>query len=887
MEQLHYTSCPVGYGLGTANGYQVKRKSTGFPVAGDWARGLAFRSFVPGTTTLAPGALRYWLDGDAAAVTWISPRATEYETERGGWGRPGGSFAHIIRLDEYELKALAHWPAGLYDRPFWCRSDPAPSQGQPPPPLSLKRDQLMVAPRFSAVRRLLEPGETVELLARLLSATAEAARTGRTLFIIDAPERLGRRMGLLTFAFPEVMRGDLTFSTYHNSPATLPGFRLHGTIAAAQPDRAAMLGQGIVADMGKHSFEPRIDTALWAITLADWIVKGFALDEATWQLFNRSASAAPGPESLEVSWSDDRLDELINTAVENLEGQSRTSETSAKGDRSEVRPTQVVPAGKPVADASASSSLGSVSHGTPPAIGIDLGTTFSVAAYLDPQGRPTSILNSHGDLLTPSVVLLEEGAVVVGKEAVAASVLEPERVADCVKRDMGAKAYRKKINDREMPPEVISAMILRQLKTDAERRLGTLTHAVITVPAYFDEPRRRATVDAGRLAGLDVLDIVNEPTAAALAYAYQLGLFDQQGQWKDEKPFKALVYDLGGGTFDITVVELKSGSFRALATDGDVYLGGKDWDAKLVEIAAQRFQREHGTDPRSDPISLQELTLAAEAAKRTLSERARALLVVNHRGQRLKVEISREEFEDATAPLLERTRVTTELVVEQAALTWPEIDRVLLVGGSTRMPMVTRMLQELTGTVPDTSLAADEAVAHGAAVYASLLRPQPGAAATGFAITNVNSHSLGLSVIEPTTKVRLNQILIPKNTPLPHSVTRQFKTEKPGQRSVLLRVLEGESENPHDCSHIGEGIIRDLPADLPAGWPVEVTYTYRANGRLRIVGKLVGHDAAVTTVFKRINDLSSDDFAFWIECLSDRANRPRDASESHDPLDDS
>jgi len=469
---------------------------------------------------------------------------------------------------------------------------------------------------------------------------------------------------------------------------------------------------------------------------------------------------------------------------------------------------------------------------------------------------------------------------VVGKEAIAASVIEPERVADCVKRDMGAKAYRKTINGREMPPEVIASMILRQLKTDAERRLGSVTQTVITVPAYFDEPRRRATVDAGRLAGLDVLDIINEPTAAALAYAYQLGLFDRQGRWKDEKPFKALVYDLGGGTFDITVVELKSNSFRALATDGDVYLGGKDWDAKVVEIAAGRFQQDRGSDPRDDPISLHQLTLAAEGAKRTLSERARAMLVVHHRGERLKVEISREQFEEATAPLLERTRVTTEIVMMQAGLTWSEIDRVLLVGGSTRMPMVTRMLQELSGKTPDASLAVDEAVAHGAALYAGLLQQQPGQSATDFSITNVNSHSLGLTAIDPTTKIRANQILIPKNTPLPHSVTRRFQTLKPRQRSVKLTILEGESEDPHACAQIGIGIISGVPPDLPAGWPIDVTYTYQANGRLRILGRLAGHDAAVTTVFKRVNDLSSDDFNFWIECLSERANRPRDVSDS-------
>jgi molecular chaperone DnaK len=520
-----------------------------------------------------------------------------------------------------------------------------------------------------------------------------------------------------------------------------------------------------------------------------------------------------------------------------------------------------------------------------PTIGIDLGTTYSVVAYLDSQGRPVSVVNSNGDLLTPSVVLFEDDGVVVGKEAMAASALEPDRVADCVKRDMGGAAYRKPIKGELMPPEVISSMVLRQLKSDAERRLGPVTQAVITVPAYFDEPRRRATADAGRLAGLEVLDIINEPTAAALAYAYQLGLFDRQGAWKDEKPFKALVYDLGGGTFDITVVEIQSGSFRAIATDGDVYLGGKDWDAKLVAIAAERFIQAQGTDPRDDPVSLQDLTLAAEAAKKTLSERARASLIVNHQGRRLKVEVGRDEFEEATAALLERTRATTEIVVREARLSWPEIDRVLLVGGSTRMPMVVRMLRQLTGKTPDGSLPVDEAVAHGAALYAGLLfrKQQTAAPALDFAITNVNSHSLGLVAVDPETKRRTNQILIHKNTPLPHSVTRRFRTLKPGQKSVKLTILEGESEIPEACTQIGIGVIRGLPPNLPAGSPVEVTYTYQPNSRLRIVGWLVGHEAAVTTIFERVNDLSEADFAFWVERLSERANLPRDASAVDTP----
>jgi molecular chaperone DnaK len=576
------------------------------------------------------------------------------------------------------------------------------------------------------------------------------------------------------------------------------------------------------------------------------------------------AGPTPDAEGPDDSWSETHLNDLLTAALEEAEPSASAPEPK--------------PSPRPAAPKENRASAPA------PAVGIDLGTTYSVVAFLDPQGRPASIVNASGDLLTPSVVLFDDDGVVVGKEAVAASAIEPQRVAECVKRDMGAAAYRKPIKGESMPPEVISSMILRQLKSDAERRLGPISKAVITVPAYFDEPRRRATADAGRLAGIDVLDIVNEPTAAALAYAYQLGLFDREGTWLEDRPFKALVYDLGGGTFDITVVELKRGSFRAIATDGDVCLGGKDWDAKLVALAAERFVRERGSDPRTDPVSLQDLALAAEAAKRTLSERARAGVVVNHGGQRLKVEVTREEFEEATAALLERTRATTEIVVMQAGLSWPQIDRVLLVGGSTRMPMVRRMLQNLTGKPPDGSLPADEAVAHGAALYAGLLLRKQHAATPGggFAITNVNSHSLGLVAIDPATKRRTNQVLIPKNTALPHSVTRRFRTGKPGQKSVKLTVLEGESENPDFCTRIGVGVIRGLPADLPQGSPVEVTYTYQANNRLRIVGRLKDHQAAVTTVFERVNDLSESEFAFWVERLAERSNRPRDAGADDD-----
>ncbi len=359
-------------------------------------------------------------------------------------------------------------------------------------------------------------------------------------------------------------------------------------------------------------------------------------------------------------------------------------------------------------------------------VGIDLGTTYSLIAHVDAQGRPCCIPNGSGDLLTPSVVLFDEDATVVGKEAILASTMEPDRVAACVKRDMGAKVYRKKVAGEFLPPEVISSLILKSLNGDAERKLGPIRRAVITVPAYFEETRRRATMDAGRLAGLEVLDIINEPTAAAIAYGYSLGFLDRDCNLTADHPLRVLVYDLGGGTFDVTIVEIQGKHFKALATDGDVCLGGKDWDEKLMEIAAQRFRQQVREDPRDNPVSLQELSLAAEAAKRTLTERKRAALFVNHLGSRLKVEVSREEFEDVTAPLLERTRLTSELVVRQAGLTWQALDRVLLVGGSTRMPMVPRMLEQLTGKVPDRSISVDEAVAHGAALYAVMLAATQG-----------------------------------------------------------------------------------------------------------------------------------------------------------------
>jgi molecular chaperone DnaK len=329
-----------------------------------------------------------------------------------------------------------------------------------------------------------------------------------------------------------------------------------------------------------------------------------------------------------------------------------------------------------------------------------------------------------------------------------------------------------------------------------------------------------------------------------------------------------LVFDLGGGTFDVTIVQIKGTHFKALATDGDVFLGGKDWDDKLVDLVCDRFITTHQQDPRTNPASRQELSLAVEVAKKTLSERPRAKLVVNHLGTRLMVEITREEFEEKTAPLLARTKGTTEIVIRQAGLKWSEIDQILLVGGATRMPMIERMLTELSGKAPSHAVAVDEAVAHGAALYADLVLRQRANKPTNFAVTDVNSHSLGIVGTDASTGSKRCRILIPKNTPLPHAVSRYFRTLRRSQRSVAVRVVEGESDQPEHCTPVGTCAITGLPANLPQGSSVLVEYAYQGNGRLRVTANLKDHPVGVTTEFQRNNSLPEDVIEVWTEYVA-------------------
>ena len=501
-----------------------------------------------------------------------------------------------------------------------------------------------------------------------------------------------------------------------------------------------------------------------------------------------------------------------------------------------------------------------------PAVGIDLGTTFSVVARLDEMGQPITLVNAEGDRVTPSVVLFDGEDVVVGKEALKAIATEADHVAECSKRDMGQRVFHKVFDGKQYSPQVIEAWVLNKLRLDTAAQIGSFNKVVITVPAYFDEVRRKATQDAGYMAGFDVLDIINEPTAAAVAFGHQQGFLSGEGAGGPLA--RILVYDLGGGTFDVTVMEIRGNRFTALATDGDVQLGGYDWDQRLVDLVAEGFIRQHYVDPREDPSIAGKLWLECEDAKRTLSARSKASVACDFKGHSSRVEISRQQFVEATQDLLDRTRFTTTQTLKAAGLTWDRIDRVLLVGGSTRMPMVRDMLKEVSGKQPDASVAADEAVAHGAALRAGLLLAKSKGQRTGFKIKNVNSHSLGVVGTDPKTGRKRNGILIPRNTPLPVNAKRTFKTQKADQRSILVQIVEGESLSAEDCTQIGRCSVRQLPPNLPVQSPIDVLFQYEPNGRLKVLVTVPDTDTKVQSEFTRENSLSKEHLDGWRRYIS-------------------
>jgi molecular chaperone DnaK len=496
-------------------------------------------------------------------------------------------------------------------------------------------------------------------------------------------------------------------------------------------------------------------------------------------------------------------------------------------------------------------------------IGIDLGTTFSAAAWVDESGHSNMIRNAEGELLTPSVVLFGENGVAVGKDARTAISAQPDLVVEWAKRDMGQPFYSRPVGGRNFPPEVIQACILRKLKQDIVQTVGSVDRVVITVPAYFDEPRRKATADVGTMAGLKVLDIVNEPTAAALAFGESLGyLSPEMAPQREETLF---VFDLGGGTFDATLLRLGPNHIETIATDGDVQLGGHDWDLRMAEYVADQFQKAHGHDPRQSLADLNRVLAAAIEAKHTLSSRSRAIVRIELDDFTLETPIARTQFEEMTADLLERTAYTSRQLLVAANMEWKDVTRLLLVGGSTRMPMVVDMLRQMSGMEPDHTVNPDEAVARGAALYAAYLlaKESRSGGEGGLTITNVNSHSLGVEGIAPETLRKTNVVLIPRNSPLPAKVSERFATQSENQRSIAIQVLEGESSLPSACTLIGRMVIRDLPEGLPKNWPVEVVFEYGTNGRLKVEAVVPGTQKAATLELERAVGMSSERLAQW------------------------
>ncbi len=502
-------------------------------------------------------------------------------------------------------------------------------------------------------------------------------------------------------------------------------------------------------------------------------------------------------------------------------------------------------------------------------VGIDLGTTYSAISQLDAEGTPQIIRNADDRPITPSVVLLgEDGHVLVGASFERIAIENPEHVIEAIKREMGNKDFYVVYQNQKLTPEFISALIIKKLKQDAEDRIGPVANAVLTVPYYFNDVRRKATQDAGRIAGLNIIDIINEPTAATLSYAWMKGELGRTDIESKEKTI--LVYDLGGGTFDVTVVNYTPTRFRVLATDGDVMLGGLDWSQRIVDHISEQFARKHGDDPREDPETLRTFMQECEDAKRNLSDKAQVPISAYYKGKTLTVALTRGDFERMTGDLLQRTKDTTELVLQQSGVAKGSLDEILLVGGSTYMPLVEQMLEEVCGQKVSHDLIPEEAVAQGAAIHAAILEARESGVESrmGQALvkrlrsirtSDVNSHSLGVKITDPNDRSRkINHIMIPKNTEIPHSIKQRFATNSANQQRVHVEILEGDASDPDACSQIGDFRVYDLPPNLPAGSPVELNYNYDASGRIHVAAKELTGNKEASTEIVRSSGLDDD-----------------------------
>ena len=460
----------------------------------------------------------------------------------------------------------------------------------------------------------------------------------------------------------------------------------------------------------------------------------------------------------------------------------------------------------------------------PKAVGIDLGTTNSVVSAME-GGEPTVIANAEGDRTTPSVVAFaRNGEVLTGEVAKRQAVTNPDRTIASVKRHMGT-TWGKEIDEKNYTPQEISARVLQKLKRDAEQYLGdTVSEAVITVPAYFDDAQRTATTEAGKIAGLEVLRIINEPTAAALAY----------GLDKETEDQTILVFDLGGGTFDVSVLEIGDGVFEVKSTAGDTHLGGDDWDSAVVSWLADSFKGDHGVDLSTDAMACQRLREAAEQAKKDLSSKQTTqinlpfITATDSGPLHLDYELTRAKFEELTFDLLKRCRSPFEQAISDAGLAKADIDHVILVGGSTRMPAVQKLVTELTGREPHQGVNPDEVVAVGAAIQAGVLKGD----VTDVLLLDVTPLSLGIE-----TKGGVMTRLIERNTTIPTRRSEMFTTAEDGQPSVEIHVLQGEREMAAGNKTLGKFQLVGLPP-APRGVPqIEVAFDIDANGIVHVSAK--------------------------------------------------
>ena len=480
-------------------------------------------------------------------------------------------------------------------------------------------------------------------------------------------------------------------------------------------------------------------------------------------------------------------------------------------------------------------------------IGIDLGTTNSAVAVME-GGSPTIIPNSEGNRTTPSVVAFsKDGERLVGETAKRQAITNPDRTISSIKREMGSDYKTAEIDGKKYSPEEISAMILQKLKSDAEKYLNdTVTNAVITVPAYFTDAQRQATKDAGKIAGLNVDRIINEPTAASLAY----------GLDKESDQSKIMVYDLGGGTFDVSILEVGDGVFEVLATRGNNRLGGDDFDNKLVDYLANEFKKENGVDLTKDLTAMQRLKDAAEKAKKELSSTTTSnvnlpfITAVDGQPVHLDITVSKAKFDELTKDLVDETKKPVQDALSDAGLSASDIDKVLLVGGSTRIPAVQDLVKNLIGKEPQRDINPDESVALGAAIQGGVLTGE----VKDLLLLDVTPLSLGIETLGGVATK-----LIERNTTIPTKKSQVFTTAADGQTEVDIHVVQGEREMAADNTTLGRFQLTGIPAARRGVPQIEVTFDIDANGIVNVTAKDQGSGKEQKITITSSSNLSEDE----------------------------